>query len=53
MRFVFSHADAILANSDFTRETLIELLGVDPGRIAIVYPEKKGELAQPGRIGPG
>lgn len=38
MRFVFRHADAVLANSDFTRDTLADLLGVDPGRIAVVYP---------------
>ena len=31
MRFVFRHADAVLSNSDFTRDTLIDLLGVDPG----------------------
>jgi len=38
MCFVFRHADAVLSNSDFTRDTLVDLLGVDPGRIAIVYP---------------
>jgi phosphatidylinositol alpha-1,6-mannosyltransferase len=38
MRFVFRHADAVLSNSDFTRDTLVSLLGVDPGRIAVVYP---------------
>src|SRR6266446_3673319 len=38
MRFVFRHADAVLANSDFTRDTLTGLLGVDPGRIAVIYP---------------
>src|SRR5512132_4408655 len=32
MRFVFRRADAVLANSDFTRDTLAALLGVDPGR---------------------
>lgn len=38
MRFVFRNADAVLSNSDFTRDTLIELLGVDGGRISVVYP---------------
>jgi phosphatidylinositol alpha-1,6-mannosyltransferase len=38
MRFVFRRADAVLANSDFTRDALAGLLGVDPGRIAVVYP---------------
>ncbi len=38
MRFVFRRADAVLANSDFTRDTLTGLLGVDAGRIAVVYP---------------
>jgi phosphatidylinositol alpha-1,6-mannosyltransferase len=28
----------VLSNSDFTRETLIGLLGVEAGRIAVVYP---------------
>ena len=38
MSFIFRRSDAILANSDFTRDTLVSLLGVDPGRIAVVYP---------------
>jgi phosphatidylinositol alpha-1,6-mannosyltransferase len=38
LRFVFRHADAVLANSDFTCDTLIGLIGVDPGRIALIYP---------------
>ena len=41
MRFVFRRADAVLANSDFTRDTLAGLLGVDPGRIAVVYLLRK------------
>jgi phosphatidylinositol alpha-1,6-mannosyltransferase len=36
--FVLRHADAVLANSDFTRDTLIGLIGVDPERIAVIYP---------------
>lgn len=38
MCFTMRRADALLANSDFTRDTLVELMGVDPGRIALTYP---------------
>ena len=48
MRFVFRHADAILANSDFTRDTLSGLLDVDPGRIAVVYPTVDEDRFRPG-----
>jgi phosphatidylinositol alpha-1,6-mannosyltransferase len=48
MRFVFRHADAVLANSDFTRDTLAELLDVDRGRIAVVYPTVDEERFRPG-----
>ena len=48
MRFVFRHADAVLSNSDFTRDTLVDLLGVDPGRIAVVYPTVDEERFRPG-----
>jgi phosphatidyl-myo-inositol dimannoside synthase len=48
MRFVFQHADAVLANSDFTRETLAGLLGVDAGRIAVVYPTVDENRFRPG-----
>jgi phosphatidyl-myo-inositol dimannoside synthase len=48
MCFVFRHADAVLANSDFTRNTLAGLLGVAPGRIAVVYP-----TVDEGRFRPG
>lgn len=48
MRFVFRHADAVLANSDFTRDTLSGLLGVDPGRIAVVYPTVDENRFRPG-----
>src|ERR1700730_6491945 len=33
MRFVFRHADAVLANSDFTRDTLSGLLDADAARM--------------------
>ena len=48
MRFVFQRADAVLSNSDFTRDTLIGLLDVDPGRIAVVYPTVDEERFRPG-----
>jgi phosphatidylinositol alpha-1,6-mannosyltransferase len=51
MRFVFRRADAVLANSDFTRDTLAGLLGVDPGRIAVVYPTVDEERFRPGLSG--
>src|SRR5207249_5911246 len=48
---VFRRADAVLANSDFTRDTLVGLLGVDPGRIAVVYPTVDEERFRPGLVG--
>ena len=48
MRFVFGHADAVLANSDFTRDTLSGLLDVDPGRIAVIYPTVDEDRFRPG-----
>jgi phosphatidylinositol alpha-1,6-mannosyltransferase len=37
-RFVFQRADKVLANSDFTRDTLVNLIGVDPRHIELIYP---------------
>jgi len=51
MGFVFRHSDVVLANSDFTRETLVGLLGVDPDRIAIVYPTVDEDRFRPGISG--
>ena len=51
MCFVFRRADAVLANSDFTRDTLAGVLGVDPGRIAVVYPTVDENRFQPGLSG--
>ena len=51
MRFIFRHADAVLSNSDFTRDTLIDLLGVEAGRIAVVYPTVDEERFRPGLDG--
>jgi phosphatidylinositol alpha-1,6-mannosyltransferase len=38
MCFVFRRADAVLANSDFTREILINQIGANSARIALIYP---------------
>jgi phosphatidylinositol alpha-1,6-mannosyltransferase len=51
MCFVFRHADAVLSNSDFTRDTLTGLLGVDPGRICVVYPTVDEHRFRPGLAG--
>jgi phosphatidylinositol alpha-1,6-mannosyltransferase len=48
---VFRRADAVLANSDFTRETLVSLLGVDPERIVVVYPTVDENRFRPGLPG--
>lgn len=46
--FVLRRADAVLSNSDFTRDTLVGLLGVDPARVAVVYPTVDEERFRPG-----
>ena len=38
MCFAMRNADWVLSNSDNTRDTLINLIGVDPQRIAVIYP---------------
>ena len=48
MRFVLQHADRVLANSAFTRDTLIELIGVRAARIVMVYPTVDTDRFQPG-----
>lgn len=48
MCFTMSHADWILSNSDYTRDILIELIGVEPDRIAVVYPTVDEERFHPG-----
>jgi phosphatidylinositol alpha-1,6-mannosyltransferase len=45
--FVLRHADAVLSNSDFTRDTLEGLMGVKPGRISTVYPTVDEERFKP------
>jgi len=48
MCFVMRRADALLSNSDFTRDTLVDLLGVDAGRIELTYPTVDEERFLPG-----
>jgi phosphatidylinositol alpha-1,6-mannosyltransferase len=48
MCFALRRADCVLANSDFTRDTLVSLIGVDPGRIAVVYPAVDEKRFRPG-----
>ena len=48
MRFVLRRADALLANSDFTADTLVALLGVDSERITLTYPTVDEDRFQPG-----
>ena len=48
MCFAMRHADALLSNSDFTRDTLVNLLGVETGRIALTYPTVDETRFQPG-----
>jgi len=46
--FILRRADAILSNSDFTRDTLVSLMGVEAGRVAVVYPTVDEERFRPG-----
>jgi phosphatidylinositol alpha-1,6-mannosyltransferase len=48
MCFTMRRADALLSNSDFTRDTLVDLLGVDAGRIALTYPTVDEDRFRPG-----
>jgi len=48
MCFVLRRADALLSNSDFTGETLVKLIGVEPGRVELVYPTVDEERFRPG-----
>jgi glycosyltransferase involved in cell wall biosynthesis len=49
MCFALRHADRVLANSDFTRDTLISLIGVPPGRISVIYPTIDIDRMWPGQ----
>lgn len=47
MRFVLRRADRVIANSDHTRDTLLGM-GVDPARIALIYPGVDVAVFRPG-----
>jgi phosphatidylinositol alpha-1,6-mannosyltransferase len=47
MRFALRHADRVVANSEHTRATLLQM-GLDPARIAIVYPGVDVSVFRPG-----
>jgi phosphatidylinositol alpha-1,6-mannosyltransferase len=48
MCFTLRHADHVVANSDFTRDILISLVGVRPERIVMAYPVVDAERFVPG-----
>ena len=48
MCFTLQHADKVLANSDFTRDTLIALIGVRDSRIVMAYPTVDARRFRPG-----
>jgi glycosyltransferase involved in cell wall biosynthesis len=48
MCFTLRRADRILANSDFTRDTLISLIGARPEQIVMTYPTVDAERYRPG-----
>jgi phosphatidylinositol alpha-1,6-mannosyltransferase len=48
MCFALRGADHVLANSDFTRDTLITLIGVRPDRIVMTYPTVDVDRFRPG-----
>ena len=48
MCFALRHADKVLANSDFTRDTLVSLIGVRRDRIVMAYPTVDAERFRPG-----
>ena len=47
MRFALRHADQISANSEHTRDTLLEM-GIDAARITIIYPGVDVSVFRPG-----
>ncbi|HMA12358.1 MAG TPA: glycosyltransferase family 4 protein [Steroidobacteraceae bacterium] len=47
MRFALRHADRVIANSEHTRDTLLEM-GVDGARITIIYPGVDVSVFRPG-----
>ncbi len=47
MRFALRHADRVIANSEHTRDTLLEM-DIDAARIAIIYPGVDVSVFRPG-----
>ncbi|MFN3750059.1 MAG: glycosyltransferase family 4 protein [Thiobacillus sp.] len=47
MRFALRHADHVIANSEHTRDTLLGM-GIDPGRITLIYPGVDVSVFRPG-----
>ncbi|OHE56582.1 MAG: glycosyl transferase [Thiobacillus sp. GWE1_62_9] len=47
MRFALRHADRIIANSEHTRDTLLDM-GIDTARITIIYPGVDVSVFRPG-----
>ncbi|MEW5965706.1 MAG: glycosyltransferase family 4 protein [Pseudomonadota bacterium] len=47
MRFALRHADRVIANSEHTRDTLLGM-GIDPGRITLIYPGVDVSVFRPG-----
>lgn len=47
MRFALRHADRVIANSEHTRDTLLDM-GVDAARISIIYPGVDVSVFRPG-----
>lgn len=48
MCFAMRNADGILSNSDNTRNTLINLIGVNPQHVNVIYPTVDEERFHPG-----
>jgi phosphatidylinositol alpha-1,6-mannosyltransferase len=48
MCFTLRRANCVIANSDFTRDTLVTLIGVDAQRIVMAYPTVDPERFRPG-----
>lgn len=48
MCFAMRNADGILSNSDNTRDTLVNLIGVDPERVSLIYPTVDENRFRPG-----
>jgi phosphatidylinositol alpha-1,6-mannosyltransferase len=47
MRFALRHANQVIANSEHTRDTLLGM-GIDAGRIAVIYPGVDVSVFRPG-----